>query len=288
MLDFLVPCLVTGARGMLGHDLCAALNQAGVGYVATDLGDIDVGSLDSVRHVFNDVKPGMVINLAAMTDVDGCESSRDEAFRVNATGPENLALASKDFGSYFVHISTDYVFDGSKNEPYLEDDAPNPLGIYGKSKLEGETRLKGVLERNYLIVRTQWLYGSNGKNFVDTIVGAAKRNNKLKIVNDQWGAPTYTVDLADSILKLCQLKPSGIFHVTNSETTTWCNFASRILNFAGIDGVEIEEISTDQLARPAPRPLYSVLDTSKFERFTGLKMRPWDAAVRQYISTRNY
>ena len=259
MLDFLVPCLVTGARGMLGRDLCAALNQAGVGYVATDLGDIDVGSLDSVRHVFNDVKPGMVINLAAMTDVDGCESSRDEAFRVNAAGPENLALASRDFGSYFVHISTDYVFDGSKNEPYLEDDTPHPLGIYGKSKLEGETRLRRVLERNYLIVRTQWLYGSNGKNFVDTIVGAAKRNSKLKIVNDQRGAPTYTVDLADSILKLCQLKPSGIFHVTNSETTTWSNFASKILNFAGIEGVEIEEISTEQLARPAPRPLFSVL-----------------------------
>ena len=288
MLDFLVPCLVTGARGMLGHDLCAAFNRAGVDYVATDLGDIDVGSLDSVRHVFNDVKPGMVINLAAITDVDGCESSRDEAFRVNATGPENLALASRDFGSYFVHISTDYVFDGSKNQPYLEDDTPSPLGIYGQSKLEGEIRLRRVLERNYLIIRTQWLYGSNGKNFVDTIVEAAKRNSKLKIVNDQQGAPTYTVDLADSILKLCQLKPSGIFHVTNSETTTWSNFASKILNFAGIDGVEIEEISTKQLARPAPRPLYSVLDTSKFERFTGMKMRSWEEAVREYISTRNY
>lgn len=287
MTDFPVPCLVTGASGMLGRDLCRALTQAGIHFIEMDVEGIDISSLSSVLEVFKTVKPGIVINVAAITDVDGCESTEELAFKVNAVGPENLAKAAKDFRSFLVHISTDYVFDGTKTEPYLEDDATNPIGVYGKSKLEGEIRIQKILPKNHCIIRTQWLYGAHGKNFVDTIIRAGAGNKILRIVNDQRGAPTYTVDLSDAIVKLCRLKATGNFHITNSGSTTWSNFAEKILKLSGLNKVQIQEISTQDLGRPAPRPLYSVLDTSKFERLTGTRLRHWEDALEEYLSKRN-
>lgn len=287
MTDFPVPCLVTGASGMLGRDLCRALTQAGIHFIEMDVEGIDISSLSSVLEVFKTVKPGIVINVAAITDVDGCESTEELAFKVNAVGPENLAKAAKDFRSFLVHISTDYVFDGTKTEPYLEDDATNPIGVYGKSKLEGEIRIQKILPKNHCIIRTQWLYGAHGKNFVDTIIRAGAGNKILRIVNDQRGAPTYTVDLSDAIVKLCRLKATGNFHITNSGSTTWSNFAAKILKLSGLNKVQIQEISTQDLGRPAPRPLYSVLDTSKFERLTGTRLRHWEDALEEYLSKRN-
>ncbi|MGC8658989.1 MAG: dTDP-4-dehydrorhamnose reductase [Desulfomonilaceae bacterium] len=286
MSDLATPCLVIGARGMLGHDLCSTLKQVGVRTVEMDIPEVDICNLSLVRSIFEKLKPETVVNTAALTDVDGCETQVETAFRVNAVGPENLAIVARESGSYLLHISTDYIFDGSKGEPYKENDSPNPLGIYGKSKLEGEVRLQKVLLDNYCIVRTQWLYGTNGKNFVDTIIGAAKRNKVLKIVDDQFGAPTYTVDLATAIVKLWQLRAAGVFHVTNSGITTWSDFASRILNLVGLSDITIENIKTTQLGRPAPRPLYSVLDNSKFENLTGIKMPHWEDAVEKYLCGR--
>ncbi len=286
MEDFLGPCIVVGARGMLGQDLCAALREAGTQTVEMDIPEMDITSLSSVVGVLGKIKPKLVINVAALTDVDGCESQQEQAFRVNATGPENLAMATSNLGSFLVHISTDYVFDGSKNRPYTEDDLPNPLGTYGKSKLEGELGIKRVLTTNYCIIRTQWLYGANGKNFVDTIIGAGKTNKALEIVNDQFGSPTYTVDLSAGIIKLCSIGANGIFHVTNSGYTTWSGFASQIFKLAGLDDVEIQNIDTRRLGRPAPRPLYSVLDNSRFTRLTGMKLPNWEDALGKYLSGR--
>ncbi|MCL5125492.1 MAG: dTDP-4-dehydrorhamnose reductase [Deltaproteobacteria bacterium] len=286
MNDFAVPCLVIGARGMLGHDLCLALKDAGAKIVEMDIPEIDICNLSSVRAIFQKVRPRSVINVAAFTDVDGCETQTEAAFSVNAIGPENLAIVARGSGSYLVHISTDYVFDGSKKEPYKEDDPANPLGIYGKSKWEGEVRLRKTLLDNYCIIRTQWLYGANGKNFVDTIIRAAKRNKILKIVNDQLGSPTYTVDLAMAIVRLCQMQATGVFHVTNKGTTTWSDFAAKILEFVGLTNVKIENITTNQLGRAAPRPLYSVLDNTKFENLTSMKMPLWENAVEKYLSGR--
>ncbi|MCX5872585.1 MAG: dTDP-4-dehydrorhamnose reductase [Deltaproteobacteria bacterium] len=287
MTDFPVPCLVTGASGMLGRDLCRALTQAGIHIIEMDVEEIDISSLSSVLEVFNTVKPKVVINVAAITDVDGCESTEDLAFSVNAVGPENLAKAAADSGSFLVHISTDYVFDGTKTEPYQEDDPTNPIGVYGKSKLEGEIRLQKTLPKNHCIIRTQWLYGAHGKNFVDTIIRAGAGSKTLRIVNDQRGAPTYTVDLSEAIIKLCQLKATGVFNVTNCGSTTWSDFAAKILKLSGLNEVQIQEISTQELGRPAPRPLYSVLDNSKFERLMGTRLRRWEDALDEYLSKRN-
>jgi dTDP-4-dehydrorhamnose reductase len=288
MDEFAVPCLVIGAKGMLGRDLCSAMKLAEIQIIEMDVDEIDISSKPSVLEAFHRTKPSMVINLAAVTDVDGCESKQDLAFNVNAVGAENLAIASREFGSFLIHMSTDYVFDGSSDKPYREDDSPNPLGVYGKTKFEGERRIRESLHQNYCIVRTQWLYGEHGKNFVDTIIRAGKQNKKLRIVNDQYGAPTYTVDLAEAIIELGRLGLSGIFHVTNSGNTTWSGFASRILGMAGLTDVEIEEINTEELGRPAPRPLYSVLDNSRFERSTGMKLRCWENALQEYLSKRNF
>lgn len=286
MGQFSLPCVVIGAKGMLGKDLCATLRQSEIEIVEMDIDEVDISNMSSVLETFEMIKPRTVINLAAITDVDGCESMEDLAFSVNAIGPENLAKASREFGSFLVHISTDYVFDGSKGKPYTESDLPNPIGVYGKSKFEGETRILNTLQHNYLIIRTQWLYGPHGKNFVDTIVNAGRQNPKLKIVNDQHGSPTYSVDLAKAIIELGRLKLTGIFHVTNSGNTTWSNFASKILRTVGMTDVIIENISTEELGRPAPRPLYSVLDNSKFERLTGMKLRNWECAVEEYLSSK--
>ena len=288
MDEFAVPCLVIGAKGMLGRDLCSAMRLAEIRIVEMDIDEIDISSMPSVLGAFRKTKPQMVINLAAVTDVDGCESKQDLAFSVNALGAENLAIASREFGSFLIHMSTDYVFDGSSDKPYREDDLPNPLGVYGKTKFEGEIRIQAALPMSHLIVRTQWLYGEHGKNFVDTIIKAARQNKKLRIVNDQHGAPTYTVDLAEAIIELGRLRLSGIVHCTNSKNTTWSGFASRILGMVGLTDVEIEEINTEELGRPAPRPLNSVLDTSKFERLTGMKLRCWENALQEYLSKRNF
>ena len=276
-------CLVVGAQGMLGTDLVKLLKRAGIRTVALDVPKVDIRDTDSVREMFGTHKPDVVLNVAAFTDVDGCESRSDEAFQVNALGPENLARAAADFGTALVHISTDYVFDGTGRVPYAEDDPLSPLGVYGKSKAEGEIRVREILPQNHLIVRTQWLFGRHGKNFVKAIMGAASKNETLKVVNDQHGSPTYAPDLAEGLIRLVEIGARGTFHLTNRGETTWYDFAVTILDRAGIRGVRVDPIISSELDRAAPRPAYSVLDNSKFIAVTAAVLRTWEDALEDYL-----
>jgi dTDP-4-dehydrorhamnose reductase len=280
------PYLVIGARGMLGKDLVAIAKSSGIHAIGLTRDDLDILEPGAALEILCAHRPRVVINAAAYTNVDGCESNEEEAFRVNAQGTANLALAAKTCGAFLVHLSTDYVFDGRKGRPYVEADAISPLGIYGKSKAEGEAQVAAMLPGSHCIVRTQWLFGLHGKNFVESILTAAQSKDMLEVVNDQWGCPTYTRDLAGAILNLCSIRAAGIVHVTNAGETTWYDFAVSILRRAGVTGVRVDPISTDQLGRPAPRPSYSVLDTSRFRQLTGTSMRHWDEALQEYLSAR--
>jgi dTDP-4-dehydrorhamnose reductase len=280
------PYLVIGARGMLGRDLVAIAKSSGINTIGLTSDDLDIRAPGAAVETLCAHKPRVVINAAAYTNVDGCESNEEEAFRVNAQGTANLAIAAKKCGTFLVHLSTDYVFNGRKGSPYVEADAVSPLGIYGKSKAEGEAQVAAILPGRHCIIRTQWLFGLHGKNFVEAILTAAQSKDVIKVVNDQWGCPTYTRDLARAVLNLCSLRATGIVHVTNSGKTTWYDFAVSILGRAGVEGVRVDPISTDQLGRPAPRPAYSVLDNSRFRQLTGTTLRHWDEALQEYLGLR--
>ena len=224
--------------------------------------------------------------MAALTDVDGCESVPDKAFSVNAHGPAHLATVCAELGCALVHISTDYVFDGLKRTAYREEDPINPLGVYGKSKAQGEKSVREILPDNHCIVRTEWLYGLNGKNFVATILDLAQKRDVLTVVDDQRGSPTYTLDLAAALLQLSQRGGRGTFHVTNSGETTWYAFARRIVERSGITSVRVEPMSTAQLGRPAPRPQNSVMDNTLFASLTGGFLRHWEEALDDYLRGR--
>ncbi len=286
MTKFSEPFLIVGARGMLGTHLVRLFQESGSIPFAVDVDEVDITNADSVMTVFDRAKPNTVINCAAFTDVDGCETATQEAFSVNAQGVENLSRASLQFHSILVHISTDYVFDGLKGSPYTEDDPMKPLGVYGASKAAGEARVREIIPETHCIVRTQWLFGLYGKNFVEAILGLAQKQDVLRVVDDQFGSPTYAQDLAAGLIKLCGLGALGTFHVTNSGSTNWHGFASAILQRAGMDHVQMEPLSTSELNRPAPRPLYSVLDNSRYIAVAGSPLRSWEAALDEYMVKR--
>ncbi|MDD5428963.1 MAG: dTDP-4-dehydrorhamnose reductase, partial [Candidatus Omnitrophica bacterium] len=232
----------------------------------------------------------IVIHAAAWTDVDGCERDREKAYRINASGTENVAVACKNAGAVLIYISTDFVFDGKKKEPYTEEDKTDPLNIYAASKLAGEEAVRKNL-KEYFILRTSWLYGAGGKNFVDTIIAKAGTEKELKVVRDQAGSPTYTKDLACAIHRLAdkifrdRRQPTaafGTYHVSNSGSVSWYDYACEILRLAGLD-TKVKAITSAELARPAKRPAMSVLDNSKFASFTGYAMRDWKIALKEYI-----
>ena len=204
-----------------------------------------------------------MINLAAYTDVDGCEKNRDEAFRVNAEGMKHVAMGAKACGAKVVYLSTDYVFDGKKKEPYLETDLPNPLNVYGQTKLKGEEYLQKGMD-DHLIIRTQWLYGRHGKNFVASVLRQAREKRVLTIVDDQTGSPTYTVDLSRAIAgPYSSTTAAESFMWPTRDACTWYTFGQAILKFSQIEGVTLTPISSEALGRPAVRPSYSVLNTQK-------------------------
>lgn len=272
--------LVVGAKGMLGQDLMRSLagDVRGV-----DIDEIDITLLESVRRVLLTLRPAVVINAAAYTDVDGCETNRELAMQVNGEGVAHLALTCREIGAKLVQVSTDYVFDGSKNAPWLEDDPMNPLSVYGESKLAGE--LNARLAPEYLIVRTQWLYGLGGKNFVETMLRLAGEKKELTVVDDQTGSPTWTVDLALAIRALVGKGCSGTYHAANAGSCTWNEFARAIFADAGVD-VTVKPMSTAELCRPANRPLYSVLDCGKLVQDTGFVPETWREALGNYLQTR--
>lgn len=286
--------LVTGCRGMLGTDLTPVLAQSGFHVICVDIQEADITNLSSISKTVSDICPGLVIHTAAMTAVDACEDQPELAMAVNFTGASNVATAAALINTPIIHISTDYVFDGKHTIPYNEDDTVNPLGVYGKSKALGE---HAVIQNNprSVILRTSWLFGKHGKNFISTILKLSAANNELKIVNDQIGSPTYTVHLSHAISSvahslLSQHQPSyGIYHVTNSGFCSWYDFAKQILTSSGKTDVKVIPIDSAQLLTmmnyKAPRPSYSVLNTSKFHNTFDYQMPPWQEAVSEYLSS---
>lgn len=272
--------LVVGANGMLGRDLIALLGDRGHG---VDIADIDITSLESVMTVIGALKPEVVVNCAAYTDVDGCEGNPETAMAVNGEGVAHLAMACRQSGAVLVQISTDYVFDGGKGTPYVEDDAPCPISVYGESKLAGE--MNAAFCPEHLIVRTQWLYGLYGKNFVETMLRLGTEKDELAVVDDQIGSPTWTVDLARAIIALIDSGCRGTYHAANAEYCSWNGFAKAIFAEAGLD-VSVRPMSTTELNRPARRPLYSTLECSKLTSDTGFQPQPWRDALREYLKLR--
>jgi len=280
--------LVVGAKGMLGRDLVEVLRSSSRKdeVVGWDLEDIDIREEQRTIAKIGSVYPEIVINAAAFTDVDGCESNEEKVFAINAEGMRHIALGALRCHARVVYLSSDYVFDGKKKEPYLESDPPHPLNVYGRSKLKGEQYVQKLVE-NSLIVRTQWLYGRYGNNFVKSILRQAREKRVLSIVNDQIGSPTYTADLSQAISVLIRCDVKGIVHVANSDFCTWYTFGQAILKLAGIMGVKIIPISSKELGRPAPRPSYSVLSTQKLKREIGMTLRPWSEALKDYLQSRD-
>ncbi|KAB0669567.1 dTDP-4-dehydrorhamnose reductase [Oryzomonas sagensis] len=272
--------LVVGANGMLGRDLMTLLGDRGRG---VDIDGIDITSLESVERVLTAVRPAVVINCAAYTDVDGCESNQETAMQVNGEGVGHLAMASRTIGARLVQISSDYVFDGSKGTPYREDDAPNPLSVYGESKLAGE--MNAAVNPDHLIVRTQWLYGLHGKNFVETMLRLGSERDELSVVDDQIGSPTWTVDLAHAVVALLEKGCRGVYHAANEGYCSWNDFARAIFQEAGMT-VKVTAMTTEQLNRPARRPLYSTLECGKLAHDGGYRLQPWRDALRSYLKLR--
>lgn len=272
--------LVVGAKGMLGRDLMALLGADARG---VDIEDIDITSMESVQKVLVTLKPRVVVNAAAYTDVDGCESNQEMAMQVNGEGVAHLALISKEIGAKLVQISTDYVFDGGKGSPYREDDPTCPLSLYGESKLAGE--MNACFNPDHLIVRTQWLYGLHGKNFVETMLRLAGEKKELSVVDDQIGSPTWTVDLSLAIKALIDKGCSGTYHAANGGFCSWNEFARAIFAEAGM-GITVNPMSTAELGRPAPRPLYSTLDCGKLKRDADFQPEPWQEALKHYLNLR--
>src|SRR4030042_1421923 len=204
------------------------------------------------------------------------------AFAVNAEGMKHVALGALKCRAKVVYLSTDYIFDGKKREPYLEDDSSNPLNVYGRSKWKGEQYVQELVE-DALIIRTQWLYGRYGKNFVTSILGQAKEKKILSVVNDQIGSPTYSVDLSEAISVLLKYDARGVFHVANSDLCTWYTFGQAILKLSGMERVKVIPISSKELGRPAVRPPYSVLHCQKLKQVTGMILRPWSEALKDFL-----
>jgi dTDP-4-dehydrorhamnose reductase len=276
--------LVVGAGGMLGRDLAEILGSAGE-VTAWDLPELDITRAGETREKIVGLGPGIIINCAAFTDVDGCESRPDFAFAVNAEGVRNLALAALPLKAILVHLSTDYVFSGDSSRPYRPDDLPAPRNTYGRSKLQGEVFLRES-GADHLLVRTAWLYGPRGRNFVEAILRQAEAGKELRVVDDQKGSPTFTRDLSSAIRDLLAAGVRGVFHLTNSDSCTWHGFALEILRQKRIENVKIRAISSEELGRPARRPAFSVLDCSRYEEACGKKMRPWREGLEEYFSFR--
>ena len=273
--------LIAGSHGMLGSDLVKTM-QPGNDVRGIDLPDVDITHLEQCAAVAEEFQPEVIINAAAFTRVDDCETNPDKAFLVNSDGAGNLARSAAAVGSYLVHYSTDYVFDGLKKDAYLEEDLPNPQSIYGKSKLAGED-LVGRYCPSHLILRTSWLFGRKGTNFIRTIVTAAEQGNPLQVVNDQKGSPTFSKDLARHTRILIEANCRGTYHLTNSGFCTWFELAKRAVEWTGIRGVSITPVSTSDFPRPAPRPANSVLSNARLEREGFPSMRPWQDAAREYV-----
>jgi dTDP-4-dehydrorhamnose reductase len=267
---------------MLGTALMQRLGPFHV-VAGKDVEDFDLTSPDSCRELIAAENPEVVINAAAYTNVDGAESDAERCFAVNAAGVQNISAACRGRRIRIVHFSTDYVFDGTAATPYREEDPPAPRGVYAASKAAGEKYLQEGSD-DYLLIRTAWLYGPTGKNFVKTILEKALHNPILRVVDDQVGCPTYSRDLAGAVAVLLKQGHRGIFHVTNRGSCSWYEFTRKILAGAGFNRVSVEPVKTADMGLAAPRPAYSVLSSAKFTAATGKTLRFWPLALEDFLA----
>lgn len=276
--------LVTGSAGMLGTELVPLFRRE-FDVIPADLAEFDVRDSAAADAFVAEARPALVINCAAYTDVDGAESDPETAFDVNSGGAGNVAAAAERVGARLVHVSTDYVFDGACDRPYTEEDEPRPLGVYGRSKLAGERRVAEA-SSDALIVRTAWLYGHAGPNFIEKMLSLASSGGPLRVVDDQVGAPTYVRDLAGAMRELIAVGATGVVNATNRGWCTWFEFAREILDLAGHKDVPIEAVTSEEFPRPAPRPGYSVLSLARLVSLTGREPRSWQDALGEYLAER--
>lgn len=273
--------LITGPHGMLGHELVPMLRQTGAMVVPAGREDMDITDWTNVREFVQQQTPDYIVHAAAYTNVDGAESDPHQALEVNGQGTHYLAMTAGERGIPVLYLSTDYVFDGKAHEPYHEDHPALPLNVYGQSKWQGECHIREHV-KNHLIVRTSWLYGHGGKNFVDTMIQLGEKQAQVQVVDDQTGGPTWTRDLSLAIVQLIEKKATGTVHATGEGATTWAGFAEEIFRHKGM-ATQVVPISTAELGRPAARPHYSVLSHRNLNGF-GVRMRPWQDALRDYLA----
>jgi dTDP-4-dehydrorhamnose reductase len=271
-----------GASGLLGKELMR--EWSGDAVTGLSSRDVDIRDAKRVQEVVRETRPEWIVLAAAYTDVDGCENNPDLAFAVNRDGAVNVAAAAKMVGAALVFLSSDYVFDGKKTTPYEIEDARNPQSVYGQTKAEAEIKLLELMP-DCCVARTSWLFGTGGKCFPDTILKLAASRPALDVVNDQRGCPTYAVDLARAIVQLCRKNASGIVHATNVGDCTWFEFAEEIVRSAGLATI-VRPVSSQTMARPAPRPSNSVLSPSRLQAL-GIEMPSWRDASRRYMGERN-
>ena len=280
-----IKIMVTGSNGQLGKELKAiAVNYPEFDFVFLSREDMPIHHFELVRNFFKGYHPNFLINCAAYTAVDKAEQERELAFQVNGEAPGVLAAVCKEYDCKFVHVSTDYVFDGTGSKPYTEMDATNPSGVYGASKLEGEKQVM-AFNADAVIIRTSWVYSEFGKNFVKTILRLLAEKPSISVVSDQIGNPTYATDLAEAILQIISSKnwKSGIYNYSNTGNISWFDFATAIRDFSGSDKV-VRPISTAEFPTPAKRPAYSVLDTSKIARDYSLQIKDWKERLKACLA----
>ncbi len=278
--------MITGANGQLGRALNIELGgDPDIEIVNTDVGQekirsLDITNVDAVLSFAREIKPYAIINCAAHTAVDKCETDLDNAYRINAVGPRNLSIAASETGAKLIHISTDYVFDGTATKPYIEFDRPNPQGAYGKTKLAGEEMVRGFA-RNYMIFRTAWLYG-DGKNFVKTMLRLSGERDEVSVVYDQVGSPTSARELARAIRTNLFTDNYGLFHATCEGDTNWADFTKEIYRLAGRD-TKVKPITAAEFGAAAPRPAYSILDNYMLRLTGGYRFADWHDALEEYM-----
>ncbi|MFS0775287.1 dTDP-4-dehydrorhamnose reductase [Neobacillus sp. 3P2-tot-E-2] len=273
--------VVTGAAGQLGQDVLLELGRKNHQAFGTDRTQLDITNEADVTTYINEVKPDVILHCAAYTNVDAAEENEDAAYQINAAGTEYLAKAAKLNGVKMLYISTDYVFDGTATEPYEVDEPTKPLGAYGRTKLAGEQLLQKHLAE-FFIVRTAWVFGIYGNNFVKTMLRLGKERGEVGVVHDQVGSPTYTVDLAKFMVELMETDKYGIYHATNSGICSWYEFAVEIFKQADMK-VTVNPLSSDQFPRPAARPKYSVLSKKMIEKQGLSPLRDWKEALAAYL-----
>jgi dTDP-4-dehydrorhamnose reductase len=282
MLSEPLTAMLTGAAGLLGRSMDAQLSRSGWRVVALPRTELDITNESDVKSAVEVFRPDVLINCAATADVDRCEIDRDWAYAINEQGPRFLARACREFGADIVHVSTDYVFDGSKPGFYTQEDEANPLSVYGAAKLAGELAVRREAERFYLM-RTSWLFGVGGKNFGSRIIEYARKGANLKGVIDQTSIPSYAPDVVARIEEIIRLRAHGLYHVTSSGPTTWFDFARRALELAGLSDVRIEPVKREELNQRAPRPHNTAMSCLVSEKLGLAPLRHWSEALEEFV-----